>query len=120
MTPLSPRLQSLFKKTETVCFGRFMIEVPVATEVIWGDTDVPLGVWVEKGGAKELNGRIAEVEAHLKSEPRYPLTKGLSLYLETIENSVLGISHVVSQQTFDGSGLLRINSFFRLERTWSV
>jgi hypothetical protein len=114
MTVQNPRLQPLFERTKTVCFGRFVIELPADAQVIWGDTIVPLGIWVEKGAANELASRVAEVEALLRSQPRYPLTKGLSLYFETIDGVVAGMRHVISQENFDGDGLLRINSLFAM------
>ncbi len=52
MTALSPRLQPLFEKTKTVCFGRFLIDVREITRVVWGTTDVPLGVALGKAAAR--------------------------------------------------------------------
>lgn len=40
MTSLSPRLQSLFEKTKTVCFGRFVIEIPVTATLVFGPAEV--------------------------------------------------------------------------------
>lgn len=36
MTALTPRLQTVFEKTKTVCFGRFMVDVPASATVAWG------------------------------------------------------------------------------------
>jgi hypothetical protein len=36
MTALTPRLQPVFEKTKTVCFGRFMVDVPASATVAWG------------------------------------------------------------------------------------
>ena len=115
MVNLSPRLQSLFEKTKTVCFGRFMIDLPDQTRVIWGDVSVPLSVWVEKGRAEEVPSRVAEVEAHLKSKTRLPRTENLTLYLETINGAPRGVRHIISQRDAGSDGLLRINSFFAMK-----
>ena len=114
MASLDARVQSLFGVTKIVCFGRFVIELPSTAQVVWGNTDVPLGVWVEKGQAKELSTRIGEVESHWKSEIRFPRTQGLTLYLETVDGGFPGVRHVVSQQDASSKGLLRISSFFAL------
>ncbi|NML14922.1 T6SS immunity protein Tli4 family protein [Azohydromonas caseinilytica] len=114
MVNLSPSLQPLFEKTKTVCFGRFMIDLPEQTRVVWGDVAVPLSVWVEKGQADEISNRVAEVEAHLKSEIRFPRTENLTLYFETISGAVPGMRHIISQRDAGSDGLLRINSFFAM------
>lgn len=36
MTTLSPRLQSLFETTKTVCFGRFVIDIPATATQVFG------------------------------------------------------------------------------------
>jgi hypothetical protein len=43
MTPLSARLQPLFETTKTVCFGRFLIDVPASATVVYGPSGVDGG-----------------------------------------------------------------------------
>jgi hypothetical protein len=69
MTVLDQRLQPLFEKTKVVCFERFIIELPEGAQMVWGDTIVPIGIWVEKGSANELTNRVLEVEGLLRSQP---------------------------------------------------
>ncbi len=114
MTPPSPRVAAAFAKTRTICFDRFLIDVPEGTEVIWGGQSVPLTVDVGPGRATELASTIAEKEAELKAAPRYPTSKNLNLYFETIDGAVPGMRHILSQESFDGDGLLRINSYFAM------
>lgn len=40
MTSLTPRLQTLFEKTKTVCFGRFVIEIPATATLVFGPAEV--------------------------------------------------------------------------------
>src|SRR5690349_2016480 len=68
MIALSPRLQPTFDKTKTVCFGRFMVEVPAATTVAWGGADIPLGVNVYPNGVEEVNALAQKLINELKSE----------------------------------------------------
>jgi len=41
---LSPRLQKLFAKTKTVCFGRYVLDVPEEAQLIFGSFDIG-AVW---------------------------------------------------------------------------
>ncbi|MBS0426696.1 MAG: hypothetical protein JSR41_05355 [Proteobacteria bacterium] len=113
MTPLSPRLQTVFEKTKTVCFGRFLIDVPATAQVAWGRTSVPLGVVVAKGAAPKLQQMVAKYEAELKSEERFPLTKKLNQYIETVDGLLKGQKTVVGYSGFSGSDL-RIYSYFAM------
>lgn len=54
MITLTPRLQPVFEKTKTICFGRFMVDVPESTVVAWGDTIVPLTVSIYPNGVDEV------------------------------------------------------------------
>lgn len=55
MTPLSPRLQPLFQKTVTVCFGRFVIDIPATATVVYGPAEVefPIQYFAGEGGKVE-------------------------------------------------------------------
>jgi len=44
MAELTPRSKALFEKTKIICFGRFLIDVPESTEVLWGGSMLPLDV----------------------------------------------------------------------------
>ncbi|MDT4837665.1 hypothetical protein FQZ97_714040 [compost metagenome] len=48
---LSPRLQALFGKTKLVCFGRYVLEVPVEAELIFGPQDFPARIVTHVGAA---------------------------------------------------------------------
>lgn len=66
MTDLSPRLQALFEKTKKVCFGRFIIQVPVTATVVYGPTEVETRIFFYEGQgnkvAEYLSKRLAEIE----------------------------------------------------------
>lgn len=68
MTALTPRLQAMFEKTRTVCFGRFMVDVPAAATVAWGETSVPLGVSIYPNGVGEVKELAQQFIDELKSE----------------------------------------------------
>jgi hypothetical protein len=68
MTALPPRLQPVFEKTKTICFGRFIIDVPVSVTVAWGEADVPLRVSVHPGAVEEVKEQAQKFIDELKSE----------------------------------------------------
>jgi len=68
MTALTPRIKPIFEKTKTICFGRFMVDVPASTIVIWGSTTVPLTVNIYPNGADEVKNWSQKFIGELKSE----------------------------------------------------
>jgi hypothetical protein len=60
MTQLPHRLQPLFNRTKTVCFARFVIEVPASATVVYGRMTVDTEVRRYAGKATEAEGKIEE------------------------------------------------------------
>ncbi|WP_146204345.1 T6SS immunity protein Tli4 family protein [Massilia glaciei] len=60
MTPLSPRLQTLFEKTRTVCFGRFVMTIPVTATLVYGPANVEHEINRYADASGELAHRLAE------------------------------------------------------------
>lgn len=50
----SPKIDKLFEKTKPVCFGRFVIDVPVETKVLHGTQDFSSPIETVEHGAKNL------------------------------------------------------------------
>ncbi len=113
MTVLSPRLQPLFEKTKTVCFGRFLIDVPVTATVVYGPVDASTRIerLPDEGG--ELSEYVAKRETELKSEIRYPRTKGLNRYEKTLDGAIPGQKILVGLKDFDGD-FYKVESYIRL------
>jgi hypothetical protein len=65
MTGLPPRLQT-FEKTRTICFGRFLMQVPATATVVYGPADIEVPIEFYEGEAKKigehLNRRLSEIE----------------------------------------------------------
>ncbi|NRR32589.1 hypothetical protein HSX11_20685 [Oxalobacteraceae bacterium] len=59
MTAASPRMQPLFEKTKTVCFGHFLMEVPVSATVIFGPTNVDWPIEYFPGEAEKIAQHVA-------------------------------------------------------------
>lgn len=82
MITLSSRLEPLLEKTRTVCFGRFVMQVPSTAVVVYGPAEVETPIQYFQGQAdkvaEHLAARVAEIENErqflLKTDiPRLPL-----------------------------------------------
>lgn len=113
MTALTPRLQPLFEKTKTICFGRFMVDVPASTTVAWGSTIVPLTVNIYPNGVDVVKTLAQKFIHELKSEN--------AIYLNDIPLliSVDNVSQpegqiVTGYEGFEAIKELKINGYFKL------
>ena len=79
MTALSTRLQPLFEKTKTVCFGHFLLEVPSTATVVFGPAHVesPITYFPGEGDkvAQHLAALLREVEADRRFLDQVDLAK---------------------------------------------
>jgi hypothetical protein len=115
MTKLTPRLQAMFEKTKTVCFGRFMVDVPASAIVAWGEVDVPLGVSVYPDGVDEVKKLAKDFIDKLKSENN--INKNYVPLLIAIED----MSHpegkiITGYEDFESLDDLKINGYFRMNK----
>lgn len=113
MTALTPRLQTVFEKTKTVCFGRFMVDVPASSTVVWGNVDIPLSVKVYPAGADEVNNLAQKFIDDLKSEKAInhddvPLLLSVGIMAQPEGKIITGY------EDFQSIDDLRINGYFRL------
>jgi hypothetical protein len=93
MTILSPRLQSLFRKTKTVCFSHFVVEVPATATVVYGPAAVDAPIEYYPKEADKLAEHVASALVKVEANRKY-LDAGDNLkfpmYGKTIEGVVLG------------------------------
>jgi hypothetical protein len=73
MTTLSPRLQPLFEKTRTVCFGRFLMQVPATATVVYGPADVETPIEFFEGQGDKVAEHMAARLLEVKNERRFLL-----------------------------------------------
>lgn len=115
MTKLTPRLQAMFEKTKTVCFGRFLVDVPASATVAWGDVSVPLGVDVYPDGVDEVKELEQKFIDKLKSEKN--INKNyVPLLLAIDEMSQPEGKIVTGYEDFESLDDLKINGYFRMNR----
>jgi hypothetical protein len=113
MTALTPRLQSMFQKTKTVCFGRFVVDVPSSATVAWGDADVPLGISVYPDGVDEVKALAQKFIDELQSEKAI-YHNHVSLLISADDVSHPEGKIITGYDGFEALTDLKINGYFRL------
>jgi hypothetical protein len=113
MTALPPRLQPLFEKTKTVCFGRFMVDVPASATVVWGGVDVPLGVSVYPNGVDEVKALAQKFIDELKNKKAIYLND-IPLLISVDDVPQPEGQIVTGYEGFEAIAELKINGYFRL------
>lgn len=114
MITLTSRLQSMLERTKTVCFGRFMVDVPASATVVWGDAAVSLGVNVYPGGFDEVQLMAQKFIEELKSEKAiYHNDVPLLISVDRVSQPEGRI--VTGYDGFEAINDLRINGYFKLK-----
>lgn len=112
MTALTPRLQQIFEKTKSVCFGRFIVDVPESASVAWGSSTVALDIAVYPDGLDKVEKMEAEFVNFLKNtQAIYHERVPLLLAQETVAQPAGNI--VVGYEEFDAVNGLKINGYFK-------
>lgn len=111
MTSLSPRLQSLFEQTKTVCFGRFVIQIPVTATVVFGPAEAGPFISYLPGEGGQIAQRLARDLGEMENS-RELLDKGddarLPLFGKVIDGIMPG--QKITFDSKDGVGYY-INSY---------
>jgi hypothetical protein len=114
VTTLTPRLQPVFEKTKTVCFGRFLVDVPASATVAWGEANIPLGVSVYHDGVDEVKKQAEKFIDELKSKKaiyhdHVPLLLSVSDVVQPEGRMIVGY------EDFEAVNGLKIRGYFRLK-----
>jgi hypothetical protein len=112
----SPRIDELFSTSKTICFGRFLIDVPAKAEVIWGPADLPWPLSSHPGKGPEMEAiitdRLSEIAEEKTSASGRLLDKD-SLVGTIVNGAVLG-QKIVFGVSKVSSRIYRIDSFIRI------
>ena len=111
-----PRIERVFEKTKTICIGRFLIDIPLDSQVVYGPADIPFSLDIYKGKGAEMDAVIRDRLVEIDEERKY--AEGRLLNKEAIIGMVIDgempgqkIVFGVSQR----SGVFyRVQSFLRL------
>lgn len=93
MTTLSPRLQPLFEKTRTICFGRFLMQIPATATVVYGPAEVETPIEYFEGHGAKVAEHLAARLAEVKKEQEFLLKDDfltLPLFGKVIDGAIPG------------------------------
>lgn len=71
MASKNHRIQQVFAKTKTVCIGRFLIDVPEQSVVVYGPSEIPWPIITHIGKAKEKDAMVAARLLEIEAEKRF-------------------------------------------------
>ena len=119
MVSFTPRLKPMFDKSKTVCFGRFMVDVPESATVVWGEADVPLAATIYPDGIDEVKALAQEFISKLKSEKAIN-HDDVPLLLSVDDVSQPEGKIVIGYEGFQAINAIKINGYFRLNNSGVV
>ena len=93
MSTLSPRLQPLFEKTRTICFGRFLMQIPATAAVVYGPAEVETPIEYFEGHGAKVAEHLAERLAEIQKEQEFLLKEDfltLPLFGKVIDGAIPG------------------------------
>jgi len=104
----------MFEETKTVCFGRFLVDVPASATVAWGKASVPLSIDIYPNGINEVDVLAQRFIDELKSEK--------AIYLDDVA-LLQSVDHVTQPEGkivtgyngFQAINDLKVNGYFRLK-----
>jgi hypothetical protein len=119
MTKLTPRLQTMFEKSKTICFGRFMVDVPESATVVWGESLVPLGIDIYPDGVDKVKVLAQKFIDELKSEKA--INHDDVPLLISVDDVVRPEGKIVTgYEDFEAINGLKIRGYFRLDNAGVV
>lgn len=113
MIVLTPRLQSVFEKTRTVCFGRFLFEIPEAVILTWGTAAVPLDVTIYPNEVDKVKEMAQGFEIDLKNKKAI-YNNHVPLLIS--KDDVIHPPGVIiaGYESFEAINALKINGYFKM------
>jgi len=67
----SKKVEDMFVNTRTICFGRFLLDIPSKTTVVYGPASVESEIWFKKNGAENIEKIVLNRLAEIKEEASY-------------------------------------------------
>jgi hypothetical protein len=114
MDDIPPRIEALFETTRSVCFGRFMIDVPETAQVAWGPADVPYKMITYPGEGPKLQAEIAAKIEKITSEKH---NEEPSMLIGVFDSVNPESKIVVGYQSSIDAFFAQLHSYIRLGQT---
>ena len=114
MDNMPPKIAALFEKTKTVCFSRFVIDVPERAEIVWGGADVPYSLYVYPRQGYMIKAEIkAKIDALTSEEHNEEPSMLIGVFDSINSDSKI----VVGYKNFTTNGFAQLHSYIRLGET---
>lgn len=116
MPPTSARIAQLFTKTKTICVGRFLIDVPQESEIVYGPTSLPWPITSYPGKGDSIGTIIEERMGELDAEKAWasgPLSDSDSAVGMIINGKMPG-QKIIFGVSKGSSLIYRIDSYVNL------
>jgi len=114
MDNIPPKIAALFEKTRTVCFGRFMVDVPERTEIVWGTAEVPYDLHVYPRQGYMIK---AEIKAKIDQITSREHTEEPSMLIDVVDSINADSKIVVGYKGRHSSSFAQLHSYIRLGET---
>lgn len=108
------RIATLFASTQTVCFGRFVIDVPTTAAVVYGDADIGWRIYRSAGDGHLLTERITERLRRIDRDRKFiygAMAGPESMYGKVIDGRAPGQKIVFGRA---GNVAYRVESFLKM------
>jgi hypothetical protein len=115
MTNMTLPVQDLFEKTKTVCFGRFMVDVPVSAKIVWGNISVPYSLEIYRDGVGKVKKEAQKFIDELKSDKAIN-HDNVPLLLAVQEIKQPEGEIVVGYESFEAISQLKIRAYFNIDQ----
>ncbi len=114
--PISARVTRLFTKTKTICVGRFLIDVPQESKVVYGPTSLPWSITSYPGKGDSMDTLIAERLGELDAEKAWasgPLSDS-DTFVGKMINGTMPSQKIIFGVSKGSSRIYRIDSYVKL------
>ncbi|MYM95063.1 T6SS immunity protein Tli4 family protein [Duganella vulcania] len=115
--PISARVKRLFTETKTICVGRFLIDVPQKSEVVYGPTSLPWPIIAYPGKGNSIDKIVAERLSELAEEKDWaigPLADEDSS-VGKIVNGAVPNQKIIFGVSKESGGIYRIDSYIKVD-----
>lgn len=105
------KIEHLFAKTKAVCFGRFIIDLPVTAQVVWGPTHIGPEIVTYPGQANKIPAEIRDKAAEIREIKHL---KEPSTLIGVFDGPNAESKIVVGYESRHDAGLIQLHSYIRL------
>lgn len=126
MSNLSARIQPLFEKTKTVCFGHFLLDIPVTATVVYGPANVYWPIEYYPGEASNVAQHLESLAREVEDDRQFldqTDLANLSMFGKVVDGAMPGQKLIFGSKdhaTYSVSSLIPIGTDLFLQQADGV